>query len=222
MESKERVREIKFCSSMVTPCWRGGGCPYLRRRCCLFGHSSEEVAAASLVGVQPPERGPTWEEHQALVTAFRRLAAAVMWSRGHTVGSQADQGSQTAPPRFMTTPVVEANPVAKYVQPAPMPVTTPVVEAPPAVDFSANSAPPMSVSTPVVEAPPAVDLSAESAPPMFVTKTVVKAPPVVVVEPLDEYAAPTPAGSCAVPVHVVEYFAPAPAGYPGCSWLPNL
>ena len=33
-----------------TPCRRGFACPYLRRRCCFFGHSPEEVAAESKVG----------------------------------------------------------------------------------------------------------------------------------------------------------------------------
>ena len=67
------------------PCKWGGGCPYLRRRCCLFGHSSDEVASASLVGMQLPMCGPTREEHEALVAAVRRLAAALMWSRGTAV-----------------------------------------------------------------------------------------------------------------------------------------
>ena len=60
-------------------------CPYLRPRRCLFGHSSNEVASASLVGVQLPVSGPTREEHEALVAAVRRLAAALMWSRGTAV-----------------------------------------------------------------------------------------------------------------------------------------
>ena len=33
-----------------TPCRRGFAYPYLRRRCCFFGHSPEEVAAESVVG----------------------------------------------------------------------------------------------------------------------------------------------------------------------------
>ena len=61
------------------------GCPHLRRRCCLFGHSSDEVASASLVGMQLPVSGTAREEHEALVAAVRRLAAALMWSRGTVV-----------------------------------------------------------------------------------------------------------------------------------------
>ena len=34
----------------VASCWWGASCPNLRRGCCLFRHSSDEVAAASLVG----------------------------------------------------------------------------------------------------------------------------------------------------------------------------
>ena len=34
----------------VATCRWGASCPYLRRGCCLFRHSSDEVAAASLVG----------------------------------------------------------------------------------------------------------------------------------------------------------------------------
>ena len=79
---------------MVTPCRWGGGCPYLRRRCCLFGHTSGEVAAASLVGLQPPARGSTSEKYDGLVAAVRRLAAAVMWSSGQTVDVPAPQTHQ--------------------------------------------------------------------------------------------------------------------------------
>ena len=64
-----------------------GAVPYLRRRCCLFGHSSEEVASALLVGVQLLASGRTREEHEALVAAVSRLAAALMWSRGKAVES---------------------------------------------------------------------------------------------------------------------------------------
>ena len=39
-----------------TPCRRGFACPYLRRRCCFFGHSPEEVAAESKVGRDHPVR----------------------------------------------------------------------------------------------------------------------------------------------------------------------
>ena len=39
---------------MVTACWRGGECPNLQRRRCLFGHSAGEVAAALLVGFEAP------------------------------------------------------------------------------------------------------------------------------------------------------------------------
>ena len=51
----------------------------------MFGHSSDEVALASSVGEQLFVRGPTREEHEALVAAVRRLAAALMWSRGTAV-----------------------------------------------------------------------------------------------------------------------------------------
>ena len=37
-----------------TPCRRLFACPYLRRRCCFFGHSPEEVAAESEVGWDHP------------------------------------------------------------------------------------------------------------------------------------------------------------------------
>ena len=47
--------------------------------------ASSEEASASLVGVQLPASGPTREEHEALVAAVRRLAAALMWSRGTAV-----------------------------------------------------------------------------------------------------------------------------------------
>ena len=40
---------------------------------------------ASSVGVQLPVSGPAREEHEALVAAVRRLAAALMWSRGTAV-----------------------------------------------------------------------------------------------------------------------------------------
>ena len=40
-----------------TPCRRGFACPYLRRRCCFFGHSPEEVAAESKVGRDHPVLG---------------------------------------------------------------------------------------------------------------------------------------------------------------------
>ena len=69
----------------ISALYWGGSCPFLQRRCCLFGHSSDEVASASLVGVQLPVSGPTREEHEALVAAVRRLAAALMWSRGTAV-----------------------------------------------------------------------------------------------------------------------------------------
>ena len=39
------------CPACVASCWWGASCPYLRRRCCLFRHSSEEVAAVSSVGL---------------------------------------------------------------------------------------------------------------------------------------------------------------------------
>ena len=38
-----------------------------------------------MVGMQLPVSGPTREEHEALVAAVRRLAAALMWSRGTAV-----------------------------------------------------------------------------------------------------------------------------------------
>ena len=39
---------------MVTACRRGGECPHLQRRRCLFGHPAEEAAAALLVGSEAP------------------------------------------------------------------------------------------------------------------------------------------------------------------------
>ena len=45
-----------FCSMQVTPCWRSLRCPYLQRRCCLFGHTSEEVASSPSEGVHGPQQ----------------------------------------------------------------------------------------------------------------------------------------------------------------------
>ena len=71
------------------PCrWRGD-CPLPPTSLLLLGHTSEEVAAASSAGVQPPAFGSTRQEHKALVAAVRRLAAALMliWGRGKAVES---------------------------------------------------------------------------------------------------------------------------------------
>ena len=58
------------------PCKWGGGCPDV-----ASSDSSDEVASASLVGVQLLASGPTREEHEALVAAVRRLAAALAVQR---------------------------------------------------------------------------------------------------------------------------------------------
>ena len=61
-----------------TPCrWRGC-CSNLWRRCCLFGHTCEEVTASSLVG----RHLPSSDEFDQLRTAVRSVAASLTWSRG--------------------------------------------------------------------------------------------------------------------------------------------
>ena len=60
----------------VASCRWGASCPYFRRGCCLFRHSSDEVAAASLVGqdseimesVPPAQPAPFggWADHPVL------------------------------------------------------------------------------------------------------------------------------------------------------------
>ena len=66
----------------TAPCrWRGS-CPHLRRRCGLFGQTSEEVTASWSAGQQFPSHAPTKAEFDQLCTTMRRLAASVTWSRG--------------------------------------------------------------------------------------------------------------------------------------------
>ena len=60
------------------------GCPDFWR-CCLFGHTSEEVAGSPEVGQQTTSRTPTGDEFDSPVTAVRWLAATVMWSSGTVV-----------------------------------------------------------------------------------------------------------------------------------------
>ena len=48
--SSPSAQTASFGRWAPTPCRRGFACPYLRRRCCFFGHSPEEVAAESEVG----------------------------------------------------------------------------------------------------------------------------------------------------------------------------
>ena len=98
----------------------GRGLSYLRRRCCLFGHSSDEVASASLVGVQLPVSGPTREEHEALVAAVRRLAAALMWSRGTAVEpvmTAQDEFGERIPERIAKQTFDNAAPAGEQVIP---------------------------------------------------------------------------------------------------------
>ena len=53
MESRQAQPAALFVGS---PCRRGPTCPYLRRGRCLFFHSEDETASASLVGRdQPPD-----------------------------------------------------------------------------------------------------------------------------------------------------------------------
>ena len=64
----------------VTACRRGGKCPYLQRRRCLFGHSAEEAEAALLVGGEAP-RGDVLvlaAEVQELRRVVQRLAGTIM------------------------------------------------------------------------------------------------------------------------------------------------
>ena len=66
-------------AEMVTACQRVGECPNLQRRRCLFGHSTEEAAAALLVGSKAP-RDDVLElaaEVQGLRRVVQRLATAV-------------------------------------------------------------------------------------------------------------------------------------------------
>ena len=70
---------------MVTACRRGGECPYLQCRRCLFGYSTEEVAAALLVESEAP-RDDVLElaaEVQGLRRVVQRLAGTIMWDRAN-------------------------------------------------------------------------------------------------------------------------------------------
>ena len=63
---------------LVTPCRRGPTCPCLRRRRCLFFHSEDEIAPASLVGQdQPPVA--------SLMVPIARLELAVAQFAGVSV-----------------------------------------------------------------------------------------------------------------------------------------
>ena len=75
------------CPACVASCWWGGSCPNLRRRCCLFRHSPEEVGAALSVerdGGGEMERNvfELAAEVQELRFVVQRLAGAIMWDRG--------------------------------------------------------------------------------------------------------------------------------------------
>ena len=84
-------------------CWRGGECPYLQRRRCLFGHSAEEVAAALLVGREAAHDDVLQlaEEVQELRRVVQRLAGVVMWGRASlTATSVAKPVVQARPPEI--------------------------------------------------------------------------------------------------------------------------
>ena len=77
------VFAISVVVMMVTACRRGGVCPYLQRRRCLFGRSAEEVAGALLVGSEDPRDNALElsSEVQGLRRVVQRLAGTVMWDR---------------------------------------------------------------------------------------------------------------------------------------------
>ena len=80
---------------MVTACWRGGECPNLPRRRCLFGHSAGEVAAALLVGSEAP-RDDVLE--LADEVQEQRLVGAVVWDRASLAATAAAKPNVEARP----------------------------------------------------------------------------------------------------------------------------
>ena len=78
------------------------------------------MASASLAGVQLPVSGPTREEHEALVAAVRRLAAALMWSRGTAVEpvmTAQDEFGERSPERIVKQTFDIAPPAGEQVIP---------------------------------------------------------------------------------------------------------
>ena len=110
---------------MVATCWNGPACPYLRRRCCLFRHSVEEVASASLVGRQNPQHDclqresllTLSEDVAALQLSFQRLAAAVMWRTGTPVREE-DAGRRDQATQTLTTGPLDSDGVEDRGSPA--------------------------------------------------------------------------------------------------------
>ena len=78
------------------------------------------MALASLVGVQLRLSGTTREEHEALVAAVRRLAAALMWSHGTAVEpvmTAQDEFGERIPERIVKQTFDNAAPAGEQVIP---------------------------------------------------------------------------------------------------------
>ena len=85
-----------------------------------IGWCPKPCKSASLVGVQLPVSGPTHEEHEALVATVRRLAAALMWSRGTAVEpvmTAQDEFGERSPERIVKQTFDIAPPAGEQVIP---------------------------------------------------------------------------------------------------------
>ena len=86
--SSPSAQPAPFGGWAPTPCRRGFACPYLRRRCCFFGHLPEEVAA---------ESGPSCAWPRCRRDSFSGRAVRAGYTTGTSRG--ADRGCANAQDR---------------------------------------------------------------------------------------------------------------------------